>query len=390
VSRQRLVPILWLIGAAAAFPYVVFDFMHADGGVARATVLTNTLGMLTIGIVGVILCRQVPENPIGWIYLSTWTYAGITQVIAEYATWTELHHRDAPLRAFSTWVTNWSWVPLVCLLVLFPLLLYPDGHLPSPRWRRTGQAAVVVSVLWTVSFAFEGADYASPAGNDLPPGNPVTPDSLEPFFNGAKFVLAFAFLGLVMAAVVSLFLRYRRGNDTVRAQLKWFAFAGTTWIVLLALPVDHGNNGWVDVVMGLAMPLMPIAICIAITRHGLYEIDRIISRTLAYAVVTGAVIATYALVVTTITRLLPAHSRLAVTIATLIAAVLFQPLLHVVRGVIDRRFNRASYDAQLTIDGFGERLRHEIDSRALSDDLLGVVSSTIEPNGLRLWLKDAT
>jgi hypothetical protein len=135
---------------------------------------------------------------------------------------------------------------------------------------------------------------------------------------------------------------------------------------------------------------MPIAICIAITRHGLYEIDRIISRTLAYAVVTGAVIATYALVVTTITRLLPAHSRLAVTIATLIAAALFQPLLHVVRGVIDRRFNRASYDAQLTIDGFGERLRHEIDSRALSDDLLGVVSSTIEPNGLRLWLKDAT
>jgi hypothetical protein len=386
-NRKRLVLIVWLVGALAFLPDVVFDVAHTDGGVAIASVLASSLGLLTIGIVAVVLCRQVPDNPIGWLYLAAWTYATITQAIAEYASWTEGHQPDAPLSSASTWVANWSWVPLLSLLVLFPLLLYPDGHLPSPRWRRTGQAAVAVTVLWTVSFAFEGSDYASVSGTDQAPGNPMTPDALEPFFNMSKFVLAFVFIGLVLAAVVSLFLRYKRGNDTVRAQLKWFAFAGTTWIVILVLPADHGNGGWVDVLMGLALPLMQIAICIAITRHGLYEIDRIISRTLAYAVVTGAVIATYALVVTTITRLLPLSSTLAVTIATLVAAALFQPLLHLVRGTIDRRFNRASYSAQLTIDRFGARLRHEIDSQTLSKDLLDVVGSTVEPKRLHLWLR---
>jgi peptidoglycan/LPS O-acetylase OafA/YrhL len=195
-------------------------------------------------------------------------------------------------------------------------------------------------------------------------------------------------MGGLMAAVASSVLRYRRARGVERQQLKWFAFAGLIAALVLPLAaVFWYRNVLVQVLYGLAFNAMPLAIEAAILRYRLYEIDRIISRTLAWALLTLLLGAGYAGVVLGLGRLLPEGSSLVVAAATLTVAAAFQPARRRVQELVDRRFNRRRHDAGKTISAFSARLRDEVDLDALHRELLAVVEETVQPTHSSLWLR---
>ena len=274
----------------------------------------------------------------------------------------------------------------MALLLSFPFLLFPSGHLVSRAWRWVARWAATATFIWSVAFAFEGHDYTDAVGRPQP--NPYTPDSLVSFFDVMRNVGAGLFASAMVLCLASLFVRFRRADGEARAQIKWLFFAGTLTLAVLMLPGNHGENTWLDVVTGLALAMIPIAVCVAILRYRLYDIDRIISRTTSYAMVTGLLLATYLVVVTLASSLLPDSSNsLAVAAATLAAAALARPALNRIQALVDRRFNRARYDAQHTVDAFGNRLRSEVELATVTDDLVGAVHATLAPSNVALWIR---
>jgi uncharacterized membrane protein YidH (DUF202 family) len=205
-------------------------------------------------------------------------------------------------------------------------------------------------------------------------------------------VLAVAATGL--AAIVSLAFRYRRAGTAERAQLKWLVYAGALIVAALAGEVLAGEvmgrgsatNNVQNAMLSGAVALVPVAIGIAVLRYRLYDIDRIISRTLAYAIVTGLLVGFYAGIVLLVTEVFKFHSTVAVAAATLAAAALFNPLRQRVQQAVDRRFNRARYDADLTITAFAARLKESVDLDSVRDDLAQVVSRALEPAHLSVWV----
>jgi hypothetical protein len=195
-------------------------------------------------------------------------------------------------------------------------------------------------------------------------------------------------------SVIQVVLRYRRARGVERLQLQWFAFSAVVFASLLVIssqvdgPLRHPLLG--DLLFTVGASMIPLSCGLAILRYRLYDLGRIVSRTTSYAIVTGLVIATYGVVVTAVTRVVPNSDSLAVAGATLAAAAVARPLLHKVQGAVDRRFNRTRYDAQHTVDRFGEALRHEVDASALEAHLVEAVDQTLQPSQLRLWLKEVT
>jgi hypothetical protein len=351
-----------------------------------AVAVSQGVAFAAIGAVGLLLATRVPLNAIGWLYLAAWMVLALGVFAEEYGRWATVVHADGFAGTFTVWLTNWLFVPALGLLLTYPLLLFPDGHLPSPRWRWVGWATGVVTVSWCIAFAYSGADYADAAGRDAL--NPYTPQRLVGLFDLGKIALAILFISLVGCSVASLVVRFRRSGPLERAQIKWLMLAGAAAATFLALPVDHGTGNWVDVLLGFVLALLPISVGVAILRYRLYDIDRIISRTASYALVTGLLLAVYFVIVTSVTTLLPQSTNaFAVAAATLTAAAAFRPLLDRVQKAVDRRFDRARYDGQRTVDVFAARLRDEVDAERVSDDLLTLVRDTVQPTGVGLWLR---
>jgi len=201
-----------------------------------------------------------------------------------------------------------------------------------------------------------------------------------------------ALAATLVVSLVSLVVRARHASPVERAQLRWLTLAGAVLIaagvpslVLRVTPMIGGS--WIfQAVASLAAFGIPVAITVAVLRYRLYDIDRLISRTLSYAILTGVLVGTYVVVVTVVTRLLPGSSSLAVAASTLAVAALFQPLRHRVQASVDRRFNRARYDAGRTVERFSHRLRGEVDLAAVTADLVRTVHETFEPAQVSLWL----
>jgi hypothetical protein len=361
---------------------------------------TFALTFLAYAGVGAVMAYRRPSNPIGWVFLLAGALAGLAG-LAESLTLNITAPTDdlTTPQLLGLWYQAWFWYPLLMLVTTFTVLLFPDG-LPSRRWRPVFWAAIASTAGITIAAMF--APTVPLGDNSGSIDNPLSPFTTEqfggdleqtPFFT----VLSITALVIGLAGVASVVLRYRRSTGDVRAQMKWFVLAISVlagWIVL-GIVIDAtalGDEAWTDSVatfgLSIAMALVPIACGIAITRHGLYDIDRIISRTLAYSAATGVVIGVYAVVVTTITGLLSTRSALGVTIATLCAAAVFQPLLRFVRGIIDRRFNRSHYDALSTIDTFADTLRTTIEARAVHDHLNSAVTRTLEPQTYGVWIRE--
>jgi hypothetical protein len=359
--------------------------------------IAYTVAGLVFAFTGWLLTHRRPENGIGWCFLGVWAIDGLFNVADV------LQHHAAQTEQLYTW---WAWLggwlvawlfgPLLFLATTLPLLLFPEG-LAGRRWRYVAWvgagAAVVTVVLEMVSPKlgyFLDADQIDPTY--LVSNNPLSPSFLAEYGPADDWLARNLAIGVIAAtavvAAVGLVLRGRRSSGVERLQFRWVTYGAALMALLIVTTLPFpDSSGFAQVTWPVALATLPVTTAIAILRFRLYEIDRVISRTTSYAIVTGILLVIYAAVVTTATRLLPDSSTLAVAAATLVAAALARPLHRRVQHGVDRRFNRARYDAQQTVEGFGARLRHEIDTTVVSDDLVQVVHTTLQPDGVVLWLR---
>lgn len=338
------------------------------------------------GALATVVLRHRPASRMGWTFAALSLIASVQLPAGEYAAFaTGVHPLPAATSAALIAELPTAFVmPLVVVI----LLLYPDGEPLTARWR---------PVLWVIvatSFVESVTTLLHPGVLDGLPGyaNPLGVAALSRPIGSIDEWATRIEVSCLVAAMVGVGLRYRRGGGVVKAQVKWFLLAVGLFIVMAMADLGAGRRlpVWVPhVAFGLGLVGFAVATGFAILRHRLYDVDRIVSRTLAYAVVSGLLVTAYVGVVTSVTRLTPTSNGLAVAAATLVTAALFQPLRRRVQRVVDRRFNRTKYDAERTIDDFSRRLRGEVDLDSLRTDLLAVIGSTMQPTAAGLWLRES-
>jgi hypothetical protein len=347
-------------------------------------------GLYAVGFggVGAVLTWRRPGHLVGWILAATGLVEAVDFATFEYGLAASAG-RSLPGSTYAGWVQLWIWVPFVTLVAVYLILLFPDGRPSSPRWRPVGWLAGGFAVIAIAGLA------ASP-GSDRPnlPGlsNPfgVTPAAVP-------FDAAVAGLGglvcCVVLAVWSLITRGRRSTPAEWQQIKWLAWSGCLVAAALApavaLSLTPGTAAKVaSGALFAAVLTMPAAVGIAVLRYRLYDIDRVISRTVAYAIITGLLAGVYAGLVLLATGVFRVRTPVAVATATLAAAALFAPVRQRVQHQVDRRFNRARYDAQATVAAFAARLKDAVDLDTVRDDLASVVRAALEPARVSVWTSE--
>jgi len=356
------------------------------------------LALLPMVPVGFVVARRQPGNPIGWMFLGLIALLLLGGIGADYAWLSYRLGHHLPLAVVGV-VLGPTWI---CLFVALPLviLLFPDGRLPSPSWRPVLWGYLAVAACWPVSIyavtvgAVAAGDIHLVGGGDLravdnPAGSSAWLGSVE-----ALILPVLAVFWLVFVA--SQVLAWRRAGGERRQQLKWLMSGAAVFMAALAVSAVVGT---LDVRAGgqpvaraaiyvatVALAALPVSIGVAILKYRLYAIDRIISRTLAYAIVTGLLVGVYAGLVLLATRVLSFHSTVAVAASTLAAAALFSPLRRRVQQVVDRRFNRARYDADQTVAAFAAHLKDAVDLDSVRDDLAAAVQQALEPARLSVWI----
>jgi hypothetical protein len=277
------------------------------------------------------------------------------------------------------------------MAVALLLLLFPDGRPPSPRWRPVLWLVLGTAVLGSVHVALKPGTLNTEM---LPAANPAGIESLSGLFDVVNGVLIVPFAVALILSAASVIVRFRRSRGEERLQMKWLAFAAglliAAFLVGILVLVSFGYEDAGGGLVGAALAVVPVAIGIAILRYRLYEIDRVISRTLVYGLLTVVLGGAYAGLVLAgqwAFSSFAGGSDLAIAVSTLVVAALFLPLRRRIQGVVDRRFYRRRYDAQRTLDAFGSRLREQVELGALAADLRGVVDETMQPAHVSLWLR---
>jgi hypothetical protein len=340
---------------------------------------------VTFTWVGAAVVWRRPRNAIGWVLLSVGMVAATQVLLAEYAIF-GIVGRPSPLTGavFAAWLVSWVWVLEVTLVAVFLLLLFPDGHFLSPRWRGLAWLGGVSAAIAAFGLAFN----AGPLNNA-----PYTPNPYALFGDADISVFLWAMAGLGIAGVgaaASLLLRYRRSRGTERQQLKWLAVEAIALSIAVIVGTFEQNNKWASVFLISAIALAPVMIGVAVLRYRLYDIDVLINRALVYGVTTGAIgVAFFAGIVVLQAALRPitGGSELAVAASTLICFALFQPVRRRVQSGVDQRFYRSRYDASRTLDLFASRLAGEVDLDAVGAELAKAVTQTVRPAHVSLWLR---
>ena len=349
--------------------------------------------------VGLVVARRQPRNPVGWILLGFAVLLAASNCAGAYAVLIyRLGHGALPLGPVAV-LLDLLWAPAI---VLFPLaiLLYPDGALPSPRWRWVLAAYLVVGACWPVSiYAVAAATIAGhhiqvTTGGDLtvidqPAGSAAWLTPAQELILPVLMVFWLLFIG---GQVVS----FRRSPGERRQQLKWLLSGAVVCLlggvaVVLVGSLDTHPSAIAQAAIGIASVMtvaFPLGIGVGILKYRLYDIDRIISRTLAYAIVTGLLVGVYAGLVLLVTHVLTLKTPVAVAAATLAAAALFNPLRRRIQRMVDRRFNRSRYDADLTVAAFASRLKDAVDLDAMQADLATVVQKALEPAHISVWTNE--
>jgi hypothetical protein len=350
-----------------------------------ADAVAYVLALVSAATVGAVLASRRPRHPVGWLLLAlalSVVAAGVSTGYAKYGLL--VRPGTLPGAVYAAAYNNVGLLPIAPCLG-FILLLTPTGSLPSPRWRPWARVAAAAPLLALVSLAL--LPFERPYRSVV---NPLAVPALAgPLPVVAAVTLVVTGLTVLVAAW-SLLVRFRRARGVERQQLRWVALAAVLTAVVVPLIVAVAAAGFetpVDWLLGVCMALLPLAIAAAILRYRLYDLDRIISRTLAYGLLTLLLGGGYAGVVLGFGQLLGRNSSLVVAGATLVMAALFQPARRRVQQVVDRRFNRRRYDAARTIQAFSARLRQEIDLDTLTAELLAVVDQTVEPTRASLWLR---
>jgi hypothetical protein len=355
---------------------------------------STVVAALTFSTIGALVASRRLRNPIGWLFSASGLLYSATSFVHQYSIHALVTDPDLlPGGLVAAWLTSWLYIP-PGILVLFLFLLFPDGRLPSPRWRSAAWLAALVFCLWIASYALApGQLQLGPVFPRL--GNPFGVEGAAGLFDLINSSLSTPLW--VLAAVIpigALFVRFRQARGVERQQIKWVVYAASMLIAAIVVvslwPALDGSmvGGALFLVGFLAIPT---AMGVAIFRYRLYDIDILINRTLVYGALTASLALVYvgsvALLQGVLRALTAQESQLAIVASTLAVAALFNPLRRRIQSFIDRRFYRRKYDAAKTLEAFSAKLREETDLDALSDDLVGVVRETMQPSHLSLWLR---
>ncbi len=366
------------------------------GILARQGVSTGSGSLLlgpVFGVVGFVVAWRRPRNPMGWLMLGAVAFLVLSGDTGSYAVADyRLRHGGLPLGWVAVLLQP-CWAPAIALFGL-TVLLFPDGRLPSLRWRWMLWVYVAVAAAWIGGVVYISAGaiighnvQVDSGGNLLILDNPTGSAA----WWGAVQRVFFPVLGVFwLASVVGQALSYRRSSGERRLQLKWLVGGSAVAIAggVLGVPLSGSPSKILHIVGSLgivAVLALPVSMGVAILKYRLYDIDRLISRTLAYAIVTGLLVGVYAAVVA-LAGAASFSSPVEVAAATLTAAALFNPLRRRVQKVVDRRFNRARYDAGQTVAAFAARLQDTVDLDSVRDDLAGVVHQALEPAHVSVWI----
>jgi hypothetical protein len=377
---------LTLLSYAAAIPLTVLSGQLGDGLVAAV------IGA-PCAAVGWIVTRRQPGNPVGWLFLATATLMALTTAGGDYGylVYRLGHHlllATAGLALAAFWGESLA-------LFGFAVALFPDGRLSSRSWRVVLwiYCAMFAMLILATCAAIGGALSAHPILVDGTAGLTAI-DHPTGWFGAVQSVLGLGIAGLTLIFIARQALSWRRAAGERRQQLKWLASGAAVSVVCLFLATSFSTPGRAVTLLGVIGSLawfgvaaLPVSIGVAILKYRLYEIDRIISRTLAYAIVTGLLVGVYAGLVLLATQVLRLHSTVAVAASTLVAAALFNPVRRRVQHAVDRRFNRARYDAERMVTAFAARLQDGVDPDAVRADLTGVVHTALEPTHVSVWLE---
>jgi hypothetical protein len=340
-------------------------------------------------LLGARIVQRRRGNRVGWILLAM----GLTQSIAQTANayaWLSInrHGGSLPGTALATWVFSFAWMPDFALGP-YLLLLFPDGRLPGRRWRPAawaGGAAMAALIAAAAVLAW-------PVRGTALYQHTLRSFTLAPL-GAVEALLSLVGDALLVVGAGALVVRPRRLRGAERQQTKWFAFGAIPWVAVdlawVAVNLTGGVLAPSAAGLGILVALGGLlgAIAVAVFRYQLYDIDRLLNRTLVYGLVTIILGSGYAGLVLMLGQLLGRdRSSLGVAGATLTVAALFQPLRRRVQQPVDRRFDRRRYDAARTIERFSARLRQEVDLDALSTELLAVVARTMQPTAVSLWLR---
>jgi hypothetical protein len=347
------------------------------------TVLVLTPGVM----VGTLLAARRPRNPIGWMLLAF--YFGALNPASDYAIIDyRLHHGSLPLGSVAVVVLA-SW-PVWLVLIAVLLWVFPDGHLPQGRRRRAAVALVAAGALLAVAATAGGA--AAEAGHT------VRIDAGGTLVNNATGAAGLAQGAVAFGVLASLLVwlavqvpRYRRSAGERRQQFKWLYTGAAIFVVSVISAVTTSGSSGLDlavnnVIVPVGFAVLPVCVGVAVLKYRLYDIDRIISRVISYAIITAVLAGVFAGLVVLATAVLPVKTPVAVAAATLAAAALFNPLRKRVQHAVDRRFNRARYNAEAIVAAFTARLRQTVDLDTVRGDLVGVVDEAFQPAHVSVWL----
>ncbi|MBV9831010.1 MAG: hypothetical protein JOZ82_05395 [Marmoricola sp.] len=380
--------------AAIALGAVVFAcnvaalVLMAEASYATAE-LVRLVGLLPTVTVGTLVAARRPRNPMGWLMLGCGFFfstqaIGTAYSIVDY----RLHHGTLPLgRLAIALQPGWA---MGMVFVAGLLWLFPDGHLPSGRWRRVGgllfgSGVVFGLLLYGQSISLAARRVVAVDAN----GTPALIDHPDASMLFWVVIENVGFLALLLSWLVWLVLqipKYRRSTGDRRLQLKWLYAGAGIFIVCLGVGVLQATGPVVSDVLALGVAALPIALGVAILKFRLYEIDRIISRTVSYVLVTGLIVGVYIGVVTLATHVLNFSSSVGVAASTLVAAVLFNPLRRRAQRLVDKRFNRARYDAEATVAAFADAMRASADLPRVQRELVATVNQAFEPVHVSVWV----
>lgn len=410
-----LVVSMWLSGLILEVAFAGLSTSFSDLGSTKTVydALALSVGIGAMASVGAVLIVRRRSHPVGWLLGALGGVVGLGQGLSSYTEW-QLRGGAAAqgLVAFGAWFNGFYWLTLVPLLLFLILILFPDGRLPSRRWRLVSAAVVIAHLLGLVTGLVPERIWLKgqrlPGSSDLSydmcitdpsrcwPSidNPIGVPGIGPLEGELLFlVLTVGSLVGLAAAFAAALVRFRRSQGVERLQLRWFTAAvGSGLFLILTVPLDLPDLVGV-LTLSLWLALIPVAIGVAILRYRLFEIDRIVSRTVTYTVVVGVLLGVYTGLVIGVRGLLDpvtGESNLALAVSTLVVAVLFGPLLRRVRTGVDRRFNRSRFDAAQAAAALAARLRDEVDIEAITADLYDTVGSTLAPTTMTLWLRQNT
>jgi hypothetical protein len=350
-------------------------------------------------VVGVVVATKRTRNPVGWLLLVAGWLFSLSLLLSAYGQAAAEGNADSVLGSWAEWGSRLTGGALLAfMVVVFLPLLFPEGRLLSPHWRPVVWLALVTLGLSLASELFdpttwEDSEHLYP----LPLALPSWATEVLAIINPVLLVLT------LVAVVASIVIRFRRSKGLQRQQFKWVALPAMSLIVFAVFvvidrlgsdPFGEPSETLLGAVVALAWLLgvigLPVGVGLAVLRYRLYDIDRILSRTVTYILVVGLLAAMFASVAIGLPQLLglTEGSPMLVAAATLAVAALFNPLRRRIQARVDRRFNRARYDAQQEIDRLTQRLRTDMEIVDIADELLGVVTKTMQPASAGVWIRE--